>query len=218
MKRFVKLIGVLIIFASVVWVVGCANQEEKEPAKEEMASSTVFLKHQVADYGAWRPLYDADAQRRADAGMTEMGVYRDANDENMVLIAWETNNLDALNAMLASPDLAEKMKAAGVASGVETWVVGALQEGKGMVFLQHSVADYTAWRPLYDADAKRRAEAGLQEMGVYRSADDENMILIVWGAENGSTVSGMLQSPDLADKMKEAGVTSEPQAWMAMSM
>ena len=88
----------------------------------------------------------------------------------------------------------------------------------GTVVLRHKVADYSAWRPVYDADAPRRAEAGLKEVGVYRDADDENMVLIVWGTEDGDTVKALVESPDLADKMKEAGVTSEPQVWMGESM
>ena len=219
MKRgLLKSLAMLGLSASVVWLVGCTSQEESKPAKEEMTASTVFLKHKVADYSAWRPVYDADAPRRAEAGLKEVGVYRDADDENMVLIVWETDDTNAFKAMMESPELAEKMKEAGVTSEPETWIGKSLQGGMGTVFLRHKVADYSAWRPVYDADAPRRAEAGLKEVGVYRDADDENMVLIVWETDDTNAFKAMMESPELAEKMKEAGVTSEPQTWMGESM
>ena len=220
MKRgLLKSLAMLGLSASVIWVVGCTNQEESKPAKEEMTASTVFLRHRVADYSVWRPVYDADAPRRTEVGLKEMGVYRDADDENMVLIVWETNDTNAFKAMLESPELADKMKEAGVTGKPEAWIGKSLQGGSGTVFLRHKVADYAAWRSVYDADAPRRTEAGLQEMGVYRDANDENTILIVWGAQDVNAFKAMMESPELADKMKEAGVTSAPpQTWMGESL
>ncbi len=218
MKRGrLRSLAMLGLSASVVWVIGCTTQEDSKPPAEEVTVSTVFLKHSVADYAAWRLAYDADAQRRTEAGLTEVGVYKSTVDENALLLVWQADDLTTLDAMLESPDLAEKMKEAGVTSKPESWVGKAVQAGAGMVFLKHKVADYSAWRPAYDADASTRAEAGLKEAGVYRDADDENMILIVWDAEDGNALQAMLESPDLAEKMKAAGVTSKPEAWMGES-
>jgi len=198
-------------------MVGCTTEEESKPAEDEMATTTVFLKHAVADYAAWRPVYDADEARRTEAGMTGVTVYRGADDENMILMAGQTSDLEALNAMMESPELAEKMTDAGVAGKPEMWLGESLHDGSGVTFLTHKVADYATWRPLYDADASRRAESGLQEMGIYRGADDQNMILIVWDVADGAVVKAMLESEDLAAKMKEAGVMSKPEAWMGKS-
>lgn len=215
MKRgHLKSLVILVLSAS-IGMVGCTTEEESKPAEEEMAVSTVFVGHKIADYATWRSVYNANEPRRAEAGMKEMGVYRGADDENMVLIVWETADLAAFNARMESPELAEKMKEAGTASKPERWIGGSLHEGAGITFLKHKVADYAAWRPLYDADATRRTESGLQEMGVYRNVDDENMILVVWDAKDGAVVQAMLESEDLAAKMKEAGVLSPPEAWMA---
>ena len=159
MKRgILSSLVMLALSTSVVWVIGCSTEEESKPAAEEMTASMVFVKHSVADYSAWRPVYDADASRRAEAGLKEMGVYRDANDENMLLLVWQSDNMDTFNSMLESPDLAEKMKEAGVTSKPEAWVGKAVQEGSGMSFLKHKVSDYSAWRPFYDADEPRRME------------------------------------------------------------
>lgn len=83
------------------------------------------------------------------------------------------------------------------------------------IFLKHPVADYAAWRPLYDGDAPRRAAAGLTDVAVYRDAADSNMLLLVWTAEDTSGLDAMMKDEDLKAKMQEAGVTGPPEVWVA---
>ena len=82
------------------------------------------------------------------------------------------------------------------------------------IFLQHRVADYEAWKPVYDEDADRRSAAGLSEIGVYRKTGDENLVLLVWGAETVEGFQAMFTSAELKGKMQEAGVISEPEVWI----
>ncbi len=86
------------------------------------------------------------------------------------------------------------------------------------IFLQHRVADYESWRPAYDEDVERRSAAGLSEIGVFRKTGDENLVLLVWGAENVESFQAMLNSEDLKHKMQEAGVVSEPEIWIGEGM
>ena len=86
------------------------------------------------------------------------------------------------------------------------------------IFLQHRVADYDSWRPVYDEDADRRSTAGLSEIGVFRKTGDENLVLLVWGAENVEGFQAMLSSDELKNKMQEAGVISEPEIWIGEGM
>ncbi len=65
------------------------------------------------------------------------------------------------------------------------------------IFFQHRVADYDAWRPSYDEDVERRSAAGLSEIGVFRKAGDENLVLLVWGAESVEGFQAMLTSEGL---------------------
>ena len=86
------------------------------------------------------------------------------------------------------------------------------------IFFQHRVADYETWRPYYDGDIERREAAGLTEIGVFRKAGDENMVLVVWGAESPEGFKGMLSSEELKAKMQQAGVVSEPEVWIGEEM
>ncbi len=78
------------------------------------------------------------------------------------------------------------------------------------VIINHKVADYKKWRPTFDADASRRSNAGIKNERVFRAADDPNNIYIFGDVAEPSSVAKMMEDPDLAAKMKEAGVISKP--------
>ncbi len=86
------------------------------------------------------------------------------------------------------------------------------------LFLQHRVADYDTWRPHYDADIERREAAGLSELGVFRKAGDENLVLLVFGADSLEGFKAMLNSEELKAKMQEVGVVGEPEVWISEAM
>ena len=86
--------------------------------------ATIFLRHPVADYDAWRPLFDADAARRHTAGMTLVGVFRDASDANSVLVVFDTDDVSGFEAMLADEELKAAMEEAGVTGPPEVWIAG----------------------------------------------------------------------------------------------
>ena len=82
------------------------------------------------------------------------------------------------------------------------------------VVINHPVADYDAWRSVYDADAPRRGAAGITNLVVLRDTDDPNSIWLV-GDGDPDKVNEMLQDPELAAVMQEAGVTAPPQVFFA---
>jgi len=82
---------------------------------------TLFLKHKVLNYDSWRPNYDRHLAKRAEAGLREIGVFRDTKDPNDLLIAWTVSNVDEAKAFMNSPDLQSKMKDAGVISEPKIW-------------------------------------------------------------------------------------------------
>jgi hypothetical protein len=75
----------------------------------------INVRHTVADYGKWRPFFDADESRRRAAGATGINqVYRDTIDSNTItlIMGWDTagNAQKFMNA----PALGEVMEKAGV--------------------------------------------------------------------------------------------------------
>jgi hypothetical protein len=79
------------------------------------------------------------------------------------------------------------------------------------VILNHRVADFAKWKTVYDADEPRRVNAGLREIKVGTKADDENLVYIIFEANDISNFLSMANDPDLKEAMKKAGVISEPE-------
>ncbi len=58
----------------------------------------------------------------------------------------------------------------------------------------------------------------MSEIGVFRKTGDENLVLLVRGAENVEGFQTMFTSEELKGKMQEAGVISEPEIWIGEGM
>ncbi len=87
----------------------------------------IFLTHRVRDYAEWREAYDADAERRSGAGLSEVGHYHSADDPNHFLIVWDSEQpvdetVAMVNGMMSDPDLGRLMEEAGVLEKPDFWV------------------------------------------------------------------------------------------------
>ena len=80
----------------------------------------VSVRHTVADYAKWRPVFDANESSRRAGGATGIQqVYRDLENPNDITIVMEWDKRENAEKFLHSPALAETMKTAGVASAPE---------------------------------------------------------------------------------------------------
>ena len=78
------------------------------------------------------------------------------------------------------------------------------------IILSHDVENFDSWKPYYEADSSRREEAGFKELAVGTQSDDPKKVFMIWQGDP-VKVEKMLQDPELAELMKEAGVTSVPE-------
>jgi len=79
-----------------------------------------YVSHPVENFDKWKSLFDAHEGARAEPGLSTVGVYRKVGDENNVLVVLE-GDAEAMKKFLASPELEEKMKEAGVLAHPETF-------------------------------------------------------------------------------------------------
>jgi hypothetical protein len=82
---------------------------------------TLFARHAVREYAAWKRTYDALGQVRKDMGVTGAAVYRDANEPNMITITHQFADLNAATAFAHSDELKTAMMNAGVSGPPEIW-------------------------------------------------------------------------------------------------
>lgn len=83
---------------------------------EEAALSPVLavVTHPVADYAAWRAVYDEVEPLRAAAGVTGAEVFTDSANPLMLVILHRFPSMDAAQGFFANPDLVAAMQRAGV--------------------------------------------------------------------------------------------------------
>ena len=79
-------------------------------------SATLVVRHTVADYAAWRAVYDSVDNVRADHGCTGHRVLRDPDDANDVFITHEFPTVGDAQAFTQDPNFGAAMKNAGVTS------------------------------------------------------------------------------------------------------
>jgi hypothetical protein len=83
--------------------------------------ATLFVRHTVADYAAWRKGYDEFDAKRRSMGVTSDGVYQLDGNPNDITIYHEFNSMDAAKAFAASNELRETMGRAGVVGAPDIW-------------------------------------------------------------------------------------------------
>ena len=83
---------------------------------------TIFVRHQVADYDAWKVGFDEHGRVRREYGIADAGLYRDVSDPSIVTMLLTTDDLDRANEFLSSDDLRETMTKLGVVSAPDIWI------------------------------------------------------------------------------------------------
>ena len=74
----------------------------------------VLVRHKVADFAKWKPVYDAHLSVRQKAGLKEEHLFSNADDPDEVLLLFSVEDVDKAKAFTTSDDLRQAMEKAGV--------------------------------------------------------------------------------------------------------
>jgi len=83
--------------------------------------ATLFVRHKVKEFGAWKVAYDAFDAERKTMGVTDHGVFQEENSPNDVTLYHEFDNLDTAKAFVGSARLKAVMESAGVVGPPDIW-------------------------------------------------------------------------------------------------
>ena len=83
--------------------------------------ATMFVRHTVSDFAAWRKAYDSVAPLQKAGGVTAEAVYRSVDDPNDVTVTHEFASIEAAKAFAATADLKAAMQKAGVVGAPTIW-------------------------------------------------------------------------------------------------
>ena len=90
--------------------------------------ASMFVKHRVADYARWKPVFDEHETMRKAAGLTAHSLHRGNDDPNVVIIAFRAADLNKAKQFAGSDDLKAAMARAGVQGAPEIWFADDVEE------------------------------------------------------------------------------------------
>lgn len=81
----------------------------------------MFVRHEVADYGAWRSAFNSFAPTQKKLGVISKSVYQSTENPNDVTVIHDFRSLEKAQAFAASPELRSAMEKAGVKGAPQIW-------------------------------------------------------------------------------------------------
>ncbi len=76
--------------------------------------------------------------------------------------------------------------------------------------VQSSVADFDAWKVVFDGNRALREKHGATGHRVYRGVDDPTAVIVVTTFASAEGAAAFASDPALKEAMERAGVTSAP--------
>jgi len=185
----------------------------------DLAPYALMVNYRVDDFDAWKAVFEAADQRRAEAGFLGHHVNRAEDDPNSLMLYFGVADREQVIAYSTSDDTKALMRDATVVSEPE--VNWAIPRAENIVWdrelpatvISHMVADFDGWLEGYrspEADAMRAA-GGIIGHAANQAADNPNLAVVYHQAESFETLRALAGSDELRHVMKDAGVTSEPE-------
>jgi hypothetical protein len=118
MKRVLGLVGVAALVATASFLAGRASVEADEGV-------TLVVRHKVASFAKWKPVFDGHEAFRKQSGWTAHEVLADVADPNQVTVIGHIRTATQAKEFGKAPSLKEAMQKGGVqgAPDVTLWKV-----------------------------------------------------------------------------------------------
>jgi len=78
------------------------------------------------------------------------------------------------------------------------------------VYGHHKVRDFNVWKPFFEEDEPRRTAAGIKLLHLFQDVNDPNDVHFLFESQDLGSIQKMMESEDMEETMKKAGVLSEP--------
>jgi hypothetical protein len=227
----VKFFSTLGLAAGIILISSCNSKKDKKAEENNSDSLTtitatvtapsgptevMIVKHKVADYAKWKPGYDAHDSVRLANGLHSYVIARGVDDSNLVLVAMIMDDVDKAKAMAADPGLKDVMKKAGVVGAPEIdYIHSVMNDTTALqttirVMIRSKIKDWDVWKKSFDGHIQKRIDAGLTDRVVAYTIGDNHHVTLVFAVADMDKAKAFMNSQDLKDRMKEAGVEGPP--------
>lgn len=182
----------------------------------------LLVTHTSNDVDHWKSAFDSNQAARKAASI--LGHHINLGAENLVAVYMPATDRAKVQAFLASPELREAMKAAGMTSPPRIdWLKPILDGHIGdrataAMIVTHEVADFDAWKAVYDSMASKRRERGIIGAAVNQALDNPNLVTVYHQAETRAELEAFVASIDLKVAMQAAGVKGPPEIRFVRSL
>ena len=85
------------------------------------------------------------------------------------------------------------------------------------LIVRHTVADYAAWRKVYDSAGALHAMHGCKAQPVLRAPDNPNDLVIIHTFPSAADAQAFLAEPALKETMAKAGIVGQPRVELLVS-
>lgn len=82
------------------------------------------------------------------------------------------------------------------------------------LLIRHRVADYPAWKRVFDEQGTTRWANGCRGGQIFRNTDDPGEMLILLDWDDLRRARLYSQSDELHESMNRAGITDDPDVWI----
>lgn len=83
--------------------------------------ATIVVKHKVADYNKWKPVFDQHEKARREYGWTTHSLHRDVENPNIVVVIGRVKDINKAKEFTRSDSTETAMMKAGVQGTPEIW-------------------------------------------------------------------------------------------------
>ncbi len=192
----------------------------KAPAGPTVPFNAIVIRHTVADYDKWRPIFDADSTARKEAGMHLIGVDRGIDNPNEINIPFMIEDVAKVKAFAADPRLKEVMEKSGVTSAPNVKLIHVLRMSEAVekpgdyLEITHKVKDFNKWLQVFDSEGPAaRSNDGLTDGVLARGIEDTSMVYIVFAISDVAKAKAALANPARQKLMMDAGVIGKPEVF-----
>ena len=95
-------------------------------ARKELSVPAMLIRHRIADYRAWKTVFDEHEMTRRANGSRGGRIFRNVDDPGEIVILLEWDDLDRARLFADSDDLREAMDRAGATDGPDIWFLEAM--------------------------------------------------------------------------------------------
>jgi hypothetical protein len=166
---------------------------------------------EVEDFPSWKRMFEGQAQLRRDAGIAFTQISHDISNPKLLTVYIAGPDANRVRAFATSPELKARMQKAGVKGTPQGELLQVVEDmtrrdALAAAIVRHSVSNFDAWKALFDEHAGARASAGIIGHAVSCKLEDRNQVCVYLQASSVETLQKFMSAPQLAEKMKAAGV------------